>query len=153
MTGPWHMMSRTESMSSVAPPKGSEGRNGTFLNSRREWYSACSSASATHLATMMAMSSGSKKCTSLVISITMTASESVRRDTPAMKAPAPTMANTPGSIHAHSSDCRSSAVSPAPVAIRTATRPQKRPMQAPMSSMGTKRPEEMQEPATMAAPK
>ena len=102
---------------------------------------------------MMAMSSGSRKCTSLVISITMTASESVRRDTPAIYAPAPTIANTPGSIHAHSSDWKSSAVSPAEVAMRTATKPQKRPMQAPISNMGTNRPLETQEPATMAAPK
>ena len=35
MTGPWHMMSRTASMSSVVPPKGSAGRKGT--RRRRPW--------------------------------------------------------------------------------------------------------------------
>jgi hypothetical protein len=48
---------------------------------------------------MMAMRRGRRKCTSLVISMTMTARERVRRDTPAMYAPAPTIAHTPGSIH------------------------------------------------------
>lgn len=111
-------------------------------------------ASATHLATMMATSTGSSMCTSSLISIMMTASAMVSRVTPPMKAPAPTSAKAPGSIHLQGPPRRvEEPVTSAPIASNTSSVPSpiSRPRQAPIMSCGTKRPEAMAVPETAAA--
>ncbi len=80
------------------------------------------------------------------------------RVTPPMKAPAPTSANAPGSIHAQGEGGRKTPggapAEPAPraAAMSTVARPTSRPMHAPISSIGTKTPLAIAEPAVTAAP-
>lgn len=136
------------------PTSGRMCRKGTPPSSMSAWYSGvCMSLSATYLAAMMAVMMGSRKRTSLVISIVMTAMDTVRRVTPPMKAPQPMSAKMPGSIHSHlklpaastpaMSTTTACAAADTLKASKTSTTasPATRPTQLPITSIGTKMPE------------
>ena len=100
----------------------------------------------------------------------MTVSAIVRRDTPPKKAAAPMSANAPGSTYVkkHCSGCSSNGsggwrrpesvqlkrglgMAPPLGTTARAAMPKMRPTHAPMSSIGTTRPDEIAEPADHAA--